>query len=284
MSEENLQTSDQETVLPENKGEQIIQLKINRENNELSFLNPITGRNITVKALIQEEKKQEEADVKRTPLTPEEFRAVLNSVDALGLTWSADIPPRPRFKKGVEPSQTLNPEYHKIQKKYPNFPRELAGVILVALMENKQPPDLVGNEDELKEKVAALRETLITPEYRSEFFFKHAIKVPYFEDADWEIVIKAFERAVKPMPKSAYALLSLVFRRPVDATLPIARGSNEYRRPDFVTVAVNEYLLNKLITLLTEAKAALSKAQQVADLLDDQVEFSEVKTDESRDD
>jgi hypothetical protein len=287
VSEEKEQETGQGLIVPEQRDEESIQLKINKTTNELTFINPATGKAVTVRAIVEEEKKdddeedEEDEDINEGPLSPEEFRTVLNALDELGVTWGADIPPIPRFKKGVEPGQSFGAEYFKIQRSYPNFPGELGGVILAAIMGSKQHPSLVGDEDVLKEKVAILNEVLITPEYRSEFFFKHAIKVPYFEDADWEIVIKAYERAVKPMPKSAYALLSLVFRKPADTTLPIDEASYEYRRPDFVTVAVNKYLLDKLINLLTEARTALGKAQRQADLFEEQIEADEVQTDES---
>jgi hypothetical protein len=283
VSQENQQEAGQEIAAPEAKGEEIIQLKINRENNELSFVNPINGKLVTIKALIQEEEKPEEREkeeVKTSPLSPEEFRTVLKNIDELGFTWSADILPVPRYKKGVESSRTFNPEYYKIQRKYPMFPRELAAVIIAALMGTKQDAALVGSEDDLKDKIAAIW-TLLTPEYRSEFFFKHAIKVPYFEDADWEVVIKTYERGVKDMPRIAYALLSLAFRRPVDPTLPIDQGSREYRKPEFVTVAANEYLLDKLIGLLVNAKEALEKAQQSAASLEEHTAEDEEQTDES---
>lgn len=286
MSEEKEQETGEELAVPEQRAEESIQLKINKATNELTFTNPATGKTVTVRAIIEEGNEEEDDDddenIKEGPLSPEEFRTVLNALGELGVTWSADIPPIPRFKKGVEPGQSFSVEYLRIQRNYPNFPGELAGVVLAAVMGNRQQASLVGSEDILKEKVAILHETgLVTPEFRSEFFFKHAIKVPYFEDADWEIVIKAYERAVKPMPKSAYALLSLAFRKPADTTLPIDEASLEYRRPDFVTVAVNEYLLDKLITLLTEAREALGKAQRQADLFEEQIEADEVQTDES---
>lgn len=281
MSEEQEQKTEQELVAPEQKGVELIQLKINKETNELTFINPDTGKQVTIQARI-EEKEEEEEDIRHSPISAEEFRTVLESLGEFGLTWSADIPPRPRFKKGVEPGQAFGIEYFKIQSKYPTFPRELGAVVMAAIMGSKQQAALVGSEDVLKEKVAILHDIgLITPEYRSEFFFKHAIKVPYFEDADWEIVIKAYERAVKPMPRSAYALLSLTFRKPLDTTLPIDEASDEYIRPDFVTVAVNDYLLDKLIIQLTDAKKALGRAQQQAELLEELAEPDEVQTDES---
>ena len=288
MSEENI-PKDSESIekalsTQNSQGDDTIQLKINRSKNELSFVNPVTGKAITIKAIIEDddedEEDEEDSEERPAPLPPDEFRDVLKQLDDLGITWSAGVPPTPRFKKGFEKSQTFGEEYFQIQKKYPRFPRELGAVIMNALAGTNQPEALIGNEEDVKKKVEIIHEVLITPEYRSEFFFRHAIKVPYFEEADWEVVIKAYERDVKEMPKSAYALLSLAFRNPVDSTLPIEEGSMEYVRPQFVTAAVNEYLLDKLITQLTAARAALEKAQQAVRLLNDQTESSEENTDE----
>jgi hypothetical protein len=125
------------------------------------------------------------------------------------------------------------------------------------------------------ERKAAVIENLLTQEYRSEFFFKYAIKVPYFEDIDWEVVVKAYERGTTIMPKIAYALLAITLRNPVDTTLSVEEGANEHREPEFITVAVNEQLVDLLTSRLIEIKAALEKAQQAADSLTEKAEEKE---------
>lgn len=63
------------------------------------------------------------------------------------------------------------------------------------------------------------------------------------------------------MPKIAYALLSLILRNPVNTTLSLEEAANTHREPQFITVAVNESLLDQLMSRLIEIKAALEKAQ-----------------------
>lgn len=281
MSEENLQKvpegeAQEGDSAPESHGPETIELRINKARNELTLVDPSTGHSVAIKAIIIEEDEEEDnnrEEVKRLrrPLTPDEFREVFIKLNELGITWSADVPPLPRFKEGVERSETFTDEYLQIQRNYNRFPRELGALIVNELMGKPQSPALVGGDEDVQKKLAILREALpVNGSYRSEFFFKHAIKVPYFEDADWEVVVKAYERGVKDMPKIAYALLSLAFRKPVDPTLPIEEGSEQfkYSRPDFITVAANEYLLDKLIVQLVEAREALDKAQQKADTLE----------------
>ncbi|HKV41220.1 MAG TPA: hypothetical protein VJX67_18585 [Blastocatellia bacterium] len=187
-------------------------------------------------------------------LGTEEFRSVLEKVSALGLTWTAELPPRITAKEELLRSSVFGEEYRKIQEQYPAFPHELFHVLYYALTGRK---DLgVESDSELDAKASVLQELLITPEFRGEFFFKHAIKVPYFVDLDWEIVIKAFERGVHSMPRIPYALLALEFRDS-DA----AEGSRK------VTVAVNAPLIDRLLKSLEEAKLALHRAQAVANSL-----------------
>src|SRR5437867_3405664 len=74
-----------------------------------------------------------EEEAAHGPLTSDEFRSVLEQTDALGLTWSADIPPRIKPKNGEKRDILLSEEYAKIQQKYPSFPRELGLVMFHAL-------------------------------------------------------------------------------------------------------------------------------------------------------
>ena len=49
-------------------------------------------------------------------------------------------------------------------------------------------------------KAQIVGEILIDNDYRAEFFFKYAIKIPYLKDIDWEVVFKAYERGItKPL-------------------------------------------------------------------------------------
>jgi hypothetical protein len=205
------------------------------------------------------------------PLSSEQFRSILGKVDALGLTWTADIPPLIKPKEPASREYLLSEEYLKIQSQYPHFPRELALVIFYTLTRSRKTASLIGSVEEAEQKSAAVQEYLIDarPEFRSEFFFKYAIKVPYFLDLDWEVVIKAYERNVRGMPRIPYALLSLVFRQPANPSLVADFGSETAER-ETLTVAVNEYLVDKLIQSLKDVKVALAKTRKMADSLSDQ--------------
>lgn len=192
------------------------------------------------------------------PLTAHEFRDVLQQIDALGLTWTADLVPglRPKGREGYE--ALLGREYKEIQRQYPHLPRELGLVVFHALTGRSVSSRLTDTEEDLAAKVAVVREILLTGDYRAEFFFKHAIKVPYFANVDWEVVIKAFEKNVKDMPAIPYALLSLHFY-----------GANEFHQEEeerqTMTVAVDERLVDRLIKSLTEVKAALKRTRGFTD-------------------
>jgi hypothetical protein len=225
-------------------------IKINRETNELIFADSKTGRETKIKAQFIDD-EGETAFEPKPPLTVDEFREVLGRLNKLGITWNTDIPPTPVFM--VATDDAFWKEYGAIQREFPSFPYELNQVIFHAFLKP------VSNK-EIDKKVDLLG-NLLTQEYRAEFFFKYAIKVSYFEDIDWEVVVKAYEKGADRMPKIAYALLSLILRNPVNTTLSLEEAANAHREPQFVTVAVNEGLLDKLMRRLVEIKTALEKAQ-----------------------
>jgi hypothetical protein len=264
VSEKNLQISDNDS--PEKKEDtdsfEEIVFKVNRETNEIRFKDPKTGKEIPIKAKVEEARKA------TSPLTGNEFRTAWQKLRELGVSWTTDIPPEPLFKENYDRDATFWAEYRRIQKEYPNFPRELGTAVLHALLHPQGGVDL-------DQKSEIIRADLLTQEYRSEFFFKYAIKVPYFEDIDWEIVIKAHERGVRSMPKIAYALLMLTLRNPVDTTLSVEDAANEYREPEFITVAVNEELIENLMDKLITIHEALEKTQNLAKTL---TEAEEEKT------
>ncbi len=214
-----------------------------------------------------------ELEEKRGPLSPDEFRSVLERIDALGLTWTADIPPLVKLKAGVSREAFASEEYELIKEEYPSFPRELSSVIFYALTGSKKVSARLGRQEDredIEQKVAAVKEVIINTEYRSEFFFKYAIKVPYFSDLDWEVVIKTHEKNVNQMPRIAYALLSLIFRQPVNTLLP-ASVANDVAETETFTVAVDEYLVDKLIKALLDVKDALKQSRPIADSLSDKL-------------
>ena len=207
-----------------------------------------------------EKKRQQER------LTPDEFRFVLKRIDDLGLTWTADVPPLIKPKVGASRQGLFSEEYSRIKQDYPNFPRELTSVVFYALTGSGRASSRLGREEDLEQKVAAVQEYIINTEYRSEFFFKYAIKIPYFSDLDWEVVIKTHEKNVNQSPRIAYALLSFIFRQPVNPTHP-ASIANEFTETEMLTVAVDEYLVDKLIKSLSEVKDALKESRGLTDSL-----------------
>jgi hypothetical protein len=209
------------------------------------------------------EESEKEAPVKKKgPLTAEEFRRAWEQLRALGITWTADILPVPSFLEGHNRDETFWKQYTELQKQFPTFPRELATVIMHGLVAPQPGTDL-------DEKLNVIRSELFTHDYRADFFFKYAIKVPYLEDLDWEVVIKAHERGVNAMPRIAYALLRLNFRTPDFRNIIDEDALEGYREPDLLTVAVNEELIDKLIERLIEVRRALDKTQKLAASLTD---------------
>jgi hypothetical protein len=268
VSEENLPKQPEETketdASPlESLAEQSIEVTVNKATNELSLRDPLTGRLITFKANIVEPDEDEDED-ESEPLTPEQFRAALQAVDDMGLTWTADSVPRVRAKSPETEDALLSDEYDEIQEKYPTLPRELSSVVFHALTGGRAHESIVGDKDTLENKAAAVRELIISPEYRAEFFFKHAIKVPYFESIDWEVVFKTHERNVNSSPAIPYALLMLTFHN----TNPRIGQIDEHQN---MTVAVNGSLVDKLMITLFDVRQALQDAQKLTDMVSERL-------------
>ncbi|HYR74911.1 MAG TPA: hypothetical protein VEM96_03645 [Pyrinomonadaceae bacterium] len=232
-----------------------IEITVNKSTKEISLKDPATGRLVTLKANVIEEEDEGE---QFNPLTPDEFRNALEKLAALGLTWTADRIPRVVAKDPEAEDAFLSEDYKQLQKAYPNLPRELSAVVYHVLTGSPAYERLVGNKEGLKEKVSTVRDLLLTSAYRSEFFFKYALKVPYFEDIDWEVVFKTHERNVEGMPAAAYALLLLTFHN-TNANITAERHQN-------LSVAVDLKMVNKLIRLLVDVKTGLEDAQKLTDL------------------
>jgi len=192
-------------------------------------------------------------------MTPKEFREALEAVDNLGLTWTADVSPFVKAKKPEAEKALVSEEFAALQAKYPHLPFEIYLAASYKLTGNKGVADAAGGEDTLREKAEIANEILIDNAFRSEFFFKHAIKVPYLRDIDWEVVYKLYERGVEEMPGIAYGLLALSLQDPFfTGRSPSAQH---------ITVAVDENLLTKLIGILNEVKAKLESARQKIECL-----------------
>lgn len=269
MSENNLQATTPEVKVSDNQpdSEQFEEfvVKVNRETNEIVFKNPRTRTETTLKPKVEDEKYN--------PLTASEFLTVWQRLVKLGITWTTEIPPMPKLVEGYERDAAFWKEYGEIQHQYPNFPREVGAAVMNALLGPKP--------GEKQDEKALIIKDLLTHQYRSEFFFKYAVKVPYFEDIDWEVVIKAQERNVTQMPKIAYALLMLSFTDPVDVSMDLENAANEIREPEFMTVAVNEDAIDRLLEKLTTIKRALLKTQKLAESLTEMEESSDGRTEKT---
>jgi hypothetical protein len=200
-----------------------------------------------------------------SPLTLAEFRSVFGKVKSLGLTWTADITPHLIAKEPRAEAALPSLQSTRIQEKYPTFPSELGAVVLYTLT-GMTLGSLGADKKLLEKKASVVRQSgLITESYRAEFFFKHAIKVPYFSDLDWEVVVKKYERNVLESPGISYALLSLEFERP-------GTEGSEKRR---AVVAVDERLTEKLIKLLAQVKEALEKSRSTHDIFPEKAKSKE---------
>ena len=191
------------------------------------------------------------------PLNPEEFRSVLRQLDQMGLTWTSDLPPDLVAKDADTNGALASEKLQEIQNNYPMFPNELGYVIWYALTGTEPLMEVVGTEEDLRMKSAIVRECLITPGFRDEFLFKHMLKVPYFSNLDWEVIVKTSERGVQAFPGNAYALVSVL----LESNLQHAEKNEHF------TFAINEQRLETLIALFGDMRAALQKARQIGDCL-----------------
>jgi hypothetical protein len=176
----------------------------------------------------------------------------------LGLTWTADRIPRVIAKNEAGEEALFSEEFQQLQESYPHLPRELSAVVYHALTGAPAYETVVGEPKALKEKVSSVREFVLSAGYRAEFFFKHALKVPYFENIDWEVVFKTHERNVEGMPAIGYALLLLTFHN-TNANIS-ALNTHEN-----LTVAVDLPLVNKLIRTLVDIKTGLEDVEKLSD-------------------
>jgi hypothetical protein len=274
MSEEIRQKDTEETAggeggQPEQAVARLPEMTINRATKELTVTNPATGETATFKVNViePEEESEEEAEeeAEPEPLTPDQFRDALQRIDALGLTWTADRQPRIRAKDPQSESILFGEEFQALQTEYPSLPRELSVVAYYALTGNKTfvagGIDAVGGPEFLEQKATLVHQLLANPEYRSEFFFKHAIKVPYFESVDWEVVLKTHEKNVDRPIGVPYALLLLTFHN----TNSNVGKIDEHRN---LTVAADVSLINKLIASFVEVKTALESSLDLTRALD----------------
>jgi len=243
-------------------GNNKIDIFIDKSAQEFSIKDPSSGRLVTFKANMVEpvEEEDDEEEEEEEPLSPEEFRHALQRLSSMGLTWAPGRVLDVRAKTKEYEGALYSEEFREFQQTYPVLPRELTAVVFHALTGNDAPDFITGNASDLAQKVDAAREFVITPEFRSEFFFKHAIKVPYLESIDWEVVLKTHERNVSGTPGTAYALLLITLHN------TNARMGKINEHENFST-AVDLNLVNSLIGTFVEIKTALEESLQITEHL-----------------
>src|SRR6266705_1022516 len=187
MSEEKKNKIDE---LTSDEGE-AYEITVKKATNEIVIKDPTSGQTVRLRGTLDVADDEDEKEVK--PLPPAQFRTALQQLDTLGLTWTADSIPAIKAKGDVGDAAIAGEELAKLQREYPHLPGELSLVIAHAITGVKVPSERVGNAEDLKAKAETVRELLITPEFKSEFFFKHSIKLPYLAGMDWEVVFKLVE-------------------------------------------------------------------------------------------
>src|SRR5260370_32025497 len=148
MSEEKHKDSPHSRTADQTSDRQTLALTVNKATNEITFTDP-SGQVFVIEPRVIEPEV-----VAPKPLTLEEFRDVLDQLQALGVQWSRGIPPIPIVENVTTWNESSQQKYVEIQKKYPRFPTELNYVILHALLGRPTPAALVGNDAILKQKAA----------------------------------------------------------------------------------------------------------------------------------
>lgn len=218
------------------------------------------GKSITFKTRVIEDDEEEEEDDE--PMTPEEFEEALEAVNRLGLTWTADATPNVKAKSPETENALLSEEFIELQDKFPNLPFEVYIATSYKLTGNENLAAVAGGENYLKRKAEIAGRVFIDHAFRSEFFFKHAIKVPYLRNIDWEVVYKLYEKGAEGIPGIPYGMLALSLQDPFFT----GKGRNLRN----ITVAVDESLVNLLLKILGEVKVKLENARRISDVLNEQ--------------
>jgi len=130
----------------------------------------------------------------------------------MGLSWTSDFPPQLR-SSGTGPASIGKSEFEKLATTYPQLPLEVSALIQFIITGLPPSVSLVGTNIERDKKAEVVKSLIVTPEYRSEFFFENSIKLHKLCSLDWEIVIKAAEKGVARVPACTYAIFSLVLHK-----------------------------------------------------------------------
>lgn len=247
-------SSDQELVVNEGAAGKVpLHFVYDRKSGLMSFVGP-DGVKVAVPTKVIENSDDEEEEAVE-PLTLEQLEDAFTRLDKIGLTWSADSPPGIIPKDEESETGFGTEEFQQIQRDYPTLPREVGIIMSFVFTGNRALADYVGGEPQLGPKAEILKQHFLTPELRSEFFFRNAIKVPYLADIDWEVVLKLDEKGVEHWPAATYAMLSLVLRE------PSLQSRASHRRA--TTVAVNEAAVDRFLSIFADIKEALESSKEI---------------------
>jgi hypothetical protein len=230
-----------------------LEILIRRDEEEIILRNPKDGKVVKLTGRVysdesSKEEESEEDDAPPVPLTPEEFEDGIRQLDAIGLTFDVDLLPRVLAK---DETVDINPEvFDKIQRTFPSLPSEVGLVAHNTMTGTRFGIERLGGNEAFEKKSEIVQALLITDLYREQFFFRHALKLPYLESIDWEITIRKREKGVKSALSVPYAMLML--------TLRDGNQSPDLAQRSF-TVAVSRDLIDKHLAVLTEARTALDE-------------------------
>lgn len=152
-----------------------------------------------------------------SPLSVTEFQRVLTRIAGLGLEWTADLPPHVRVAAGNGSTDLLTAEFSEIIGNYPELPLEIGALVQFVFTGAIPRQSLVGSDTVRDKKCEILKSIVLTQEFKSDFFFEHAIKLQKLCGLDWEVVIKTYEMGVSTIPACPYAIFALSLHKSEDS-------------------------------------------------------------------
>lgn len=240
--------------------DETLEIIVKKDSDEVILRNPNDNRIVKSKASFEDAIKERLEEEDDKPLTPEQFEDGLRRIDALGLTFTVDLYPSLVAKNESSSDLIDVDELEEIRKKYPTLPREVGFVAHSTLTGREDALELFGGSESFERKSQIVKEVVLTQEYKSDFFFQHALKVPFFEDIDWEVNFKTHEKGVRGVVYVPYALLMLTFHNPNPRIGHFDAHQN-------VTVAVNRDLLDTMLATLNDVRTALDESHKITELL-----------------
>ncbi len=238
--------------------DETLEITIHRDTNEIVLRNPKDDKVVRMRATVEESHPSDEAEKPIAPLTPEQFHDGISRLTKLGFAFSPDLRPEV-VRKTDAPDPVDDVAYRKLQEDYPSLPYEAGLVIYQTLTGGNKESELLGGAESLKEKSKIATEFLIDENFKADFFFRHALKIPFLESIDWEVVIKTHERGVPGPIAVPYSIVTMVMH---DSN---ANRGNEHQN---ITVALNANLVDKLLARLTEIRTALKSSATMCGTID----------------